>query len=574
MPPNEMPQFSLMHIAKEMAFKGEIQGLIMEVINENNSEYCLKLLENLVTYHMDIMREELIAKGGIQFLLACLTSLNHGKIYEIITSSLLQEVARDIKGVEEMMAHNGIQVLMQLLIIGLNDDNVNYIYIKSIVNIIKLLVNGLEDPMKLLMSSIDDIDILEIHKTLLRRYHSLSLSFLPETLDVNINIAKEWLNSLGSPFNDVSSYVHKDDYKDDYMDDYKTDNNVVFALIQLSKHRDIASMIMANEGMLERIIIQMSKGNLVNYYAFELLKVVLQHERVATQVVHQRPSFIKELLQLLPMEMPSTSPYHKMYSVASLLFILAKHGGVFINFIVNANGIEILLRKVLLQNWIGRCDVIEVLGIMAKDKYHALQIEKARGSKMLLKAISCYLQYVHDTHLETVNPYSQIITEYEDDHLAMCCLRTLSFLFNHEEIAKQISTRRIDSKECGIIALVDVMQTTSQLWSSMTLIIHESVVSKKLMQIKGHMWAILSNVVSTLVLMVKLHPHINISREVNENVLKGILQLQGMVIDEHQALKEALQDLLDIKKFHTKTWNCQQLRSKTIDIQSYEGMAF
>jgi hypothetical protein len=74
--------------------------------------------------------------------------------------------------------------------------------------------------------------------------------------------------------------------------------------------------------------------------------------------------------------------------------------------------------------------------------------------------------------------------------------------------------------------------------------------------------------------MVKLHPHINISREVNENVLKGILQLQGMVIDEHQALKEALQDLLDIKKFHTKTWNCQQLRSKTIDIQSYEGMAF
>jgi hypothetical protein len=59
---------------------------------------------------------------------------------------------------------------------------------------------------------------------------------------------------------------------------------------------------------------------------------------------------------------------------------------------------------------------------------------------------------------------------------------------------------------------------------------------------------------------------------VNEDVLKGIFQLEGMVIDEHQALKEALQDLLDIKKFHT--WNCQQLRSKTIDIRSYEGMAF
>jgi len=72
-------------------------------------------------------------------------------------------------------------------------------------------------------------------------------------------------------------------------------------------------------------------------------------------------------------------------------------------------------------------------------------------------------------------------------------------------------------------------------------------------------------------LMAKLHPHINISRKVNEDVLKGIFQLESTVIDEHQSLKKALQDLLDIKKFHTKTWNCQQLCSKTIDIRSYEG---
>jgi glucuronate isomerase len=90
----------------------------------------------------------------------------------------------------------------------------------------------------------------------------------------------------------------------------------------------------------------------------------------------------------------------------------------------------------------------------------------------------------------------------------------------------------------------------------MTLILRENVVSKKLMQIKGHMLTILSNVASTLVLMAKLHPHINISRNVNENVLKGIFQLQGVVIDEHQALKKTLQDLLDIKKFHIKTWSC------------------
>jgi hypothetical protein len=435
------------------------------------------------------------------------------------------------------------------------------VYIKSIVNIIKLLVNGLEDPMKVLMSLTYDIDVLKIQKTLLRRYHSLDLSFLPRTLDFDINIAKEWLNFLRPPFIafNISSYLHKDDYENDY--------NVVFTLIQLSKHTDIASMIMATEGILERFVIQLFEGNLSDS-TFELFKVVLQHEKVATQVVHQRPSFIKELLQLFLMEGPPTFKDQNIYNVASLLFILAKHGGEFIKFIVNDGGIKILLNKILFQNWIGRCDVIEVLGIMAKDEFHALQIEEAGGSKMLLRVISCYLQYVHDTHLETMIFYPQIIREYEDDRLVMCCLKTLSFLLNHEEITKE------DSKECGIIALVDVMQTASQLWSSVTLTLRESVVSKKLMQIKGHMSTILSNVASTLVLMAKLHPHINISRKVNENVLRGIFQLQGMVIDEHQALKKALQDLLDIKKFHIKTWSCQQLRLKTIDIQSYEGMAF
>ncbi|KAH8963236.1 hypothetical protein BDL97_05G142700 [Sphagnum fallax] len=533
MPLDDMHQFSLMHIAKEMASKGEIQELVMEVINKNNNEYCLKLLENLVTYHMDIMREELIAKGGIRTLLTCLTSLNSWKSYEIITSSLLQKLARDIKGAEEMRAHNGIQVLMQLLVVGLNDDNYNYVYIKSIINIIILLVKGFEDPMKFITSLIDDIDVLEIHKTLLHRYRSLGLSFLPETLDVDINIAKEWLNSLGPPFNafNNSSYLHKDDYEDDY----KIDSNGVFPLIQLSKHTDIASMIMANEGILERFLIQLSKGNLDND-AFELLKVVLQHERVATRVVRQRPSFIKELLQLFLMQGPSIFTYEKSYNVASLLFILAKHGGVFIKFIVNSDGIKILLNKVLLQNWIGRCDVIEVLGIMAQDGDHALQIEDDGGSKILLRVISSYLQYVHDTHLETVTFDRQIITEYEDDHLVMCCLKTLSLLINHEKIAKQISIKRADSKECEIITLVDVMQTTLQLWSSITLTLRESVVSKKLMQIKGHMLTILSNLEA---LMAKLHLHINISRKVNEDVLKGIFQLEGMVIDEHQALKEA-----------------------------------
>jgi hypothetical protein len=164
--------------------------------------------------------------------------------------------------------------------------------------------------------------------------------------------------------------------------------------------------------------------------------------------------------------------------------------------------------------------------------------------------------------------------EYEDDHLVMCCLKTLSLLVNHEEVAKQILTRRGDSKEWGIITLVDVMQTASQLWSSITLTLRENVVNKKLMQIKGLMLTILSNVASTLALMAKLHPHINISRNMNEDVFKGIFQLEGMVIDEHQTLKGALQDLLNIKKFHTKTWNCQQLRSKTIDVRSYEGMVF
>ncbi|KAH8963228.1 hypothetical protein BDL97_05G142000 [Sphagnum fallax] len=564
--PDDMFQFPFMHIAREMASKGEIQELVMEIINGNNSEYCcLKLLKYLVTYHMDIMSEELIAKGGIRILLACLISLSHWKKYQIIDSFLLQEVARDIKGAEEIIAHNGIQVLIQLLVDGLN----NYSYTARIVNIIRLLVKGLKDPTKLLMLSIDDIDVLKIHKTLLQIpiHIPMTLSFLPETLDVDRKIAKKLLNSLS--FQQLF-YVHKDVHEDVYKYVFHYVPNIVYRFIKLSQHVDIASQIMAKEGILEAFVIQLSKGNLRSHH-FELLKVVLQHERVATEVVHHRPSFIKELLQMLRMER-SRFKHEKTSGITSLLFILAKHGGVFIKFIVNNGGIKIFLKEALLQNSIGRCDVINVLGIMAKDEDHALRIEKAKGSKMLLRTISCYLQYVHDTHLKkTMTPYKQFIMEYEDDHLVMCCLKTLSLLVKHNEIAKQISTRRADSKECGIITLIDVMQTASQLWSSITLTLHESVVSKKLMQIKGLMLTILSSVASTLAWMAKLHPHINISRKVNEDVLKGIFQLEGMVIDEHQALKEALQDLLDIKKFHTKTWNCQQLRLKAIDIQSYEA---
>jgi hypothetical protein len=289
----------------------------------------------------------------------------------------------------------------------------------------------------------------------------------------------------------------------------------------------------------------LSKGNL-SWYTFKLLEVVLQHEKVATQVVHQRPSFIKELLHMFPMERFSTFKYERFYSVASLLFTLAKHGGVFIEFIVNNDGIQFFLNEASRQNWIGRCDVIRVLRIMAKAKNYALRIEEAGGSKMLLRMISCYLQYVHDKHLETLN--TEFIMEYEDECLVMCCLKTLSCLVRHEEIAKQISTTRGKSQECGIITLVDVMQTASQLWSSITLVFHEIVVTEKLMQIKGYMLTILSKLASTLVSMAKLHP--DISRKVNEDVLKRIFQLEGMVIDEHQTLKETLQDLLDIKKFH------------------------
>jgi hypothetical protein len=333
---------------------------------------------------------------------------------------------------------------------------VYYWYIESIVDIIRLLVNNLEDLTKLLNSSIDDI-----HKTWLHRYDSLYFSFLPETLNVNINIAKEWLNSLGPPFNGFN--IAKDGYEDDYEDEYqkiKFAPRLLSDLTDLSNHTDIASLIMANEGILERFLIQLSKGNL-DYNVFNLLKVVLQHERVATEVIRQRPSFIKELLQLFSMEKALIFKNQKEYSVASLLFILAKHGGVFIKFIMNDGGIQILLNKVL-QNQNGRCDVIEVLGIMAKDEDYALQIEKARGSKMILKVISCYLQYVHDTHLEEMTPDNQLIRDYTNDHLVMCCLKTLSLL-NHEEIAKQFSTRRGDSKEYGIMALIDVMQTASQL---------------------------------------------------------------------------------------------------------------
>ncbi len=62
----DMPKFpSLMHIAREMASKGEIQELVMGIMNENDNKYVLMILTNLVTYDIDIVREEFIVKGGI-----------------------------------------------------------------------------------------------------------------------------------------------------------------------------------------------------------------------------------------------------------------------------------------------------------------------------------------------------------------------------------------------------------------------------------------------------------------------------------------------------------------------------
>ncbi len=51
-------------IAKKMASKGEIQKLLMGVIHQK-SDFCCRILGNLVTGHGDIMREEMVVKGGI-----------------------------------------------------------------------------------------------------------------------------------------------------------------------------------------------------------------------------------------------------------------------------------------------------------------------------------------------------------------------------------------------------------------------------------------------------------------------------------------------------------------------------
>lgn len=44
--------------------QGEIQKLLMGVIHQK-SDFCCCILGNLVTGHGDIMREEMVVKGGI-----------------------------------------------------------------------------------------------------------------------------------------------------------------------------------------------------------------------------------------------------------------------------------------------------------------------------------------------------------------------------------------------------------------------------------------------------------------------------------------------------------------------------
>jgi hypothetical protein len=269
---------------------------------------------------------------------------------------------------------------------------------------------------------------------------------------------------------------------------------------------------------------------------------VVQHNGVFTAIHHDWG--VKDLLWILPSDVGG------FQDAASLLLILAMHRGI-IKLIVQGHGIKILVGKAQLHRLGGHCDVIKLLGVIAKDKDFAIEFKKFGGHKMLLKVISWGVQHMHDMHLNLFCDFYQDNQDLDEcQHVVMCHLEAFLVLLNHEEGLENVSTTY------GTTELFDVMRAASELWSSAASALHETTqtdLTLKLIKIKYDISRILSSVASTLVLMAKLHQgfYFKVSSEGHmrsKDVLSKVSQLEGMVIDEHPVLKEALKDLLAIAK--------------------------
>ncbi|CAM6043671.1 unnamed protein product [Sphagnum compactum] len=191
--PCSMVQLWLKHegIAKGMILEGIICELLTRVIHQN-SEFCMRVLSNLIRYHGDIVAEDLDAKGGLRLFLACysMQPLNPTWI------QLLQDMAQNKAFANKMVALGSIEMVTDTL-----NHPMDFRRLISVAGLVRCLVEGFEDRLGILLSKICNKDLLAIHERLSLQ-GIFEFTFLPGAFVITRRIAKDLLASNHHKWND------------------------------------------------------------------------------------------------------------------------------------------------------------------------------------------------------------------------------------------------------------------------------------------------------------------------------------------------------------------------------------
>jgi hypothetical protein len=139
-----------------MIFEGTICELLTKVIHQN-SKVCMRVLSNLIRYHGDIVAEDLDAKGGLRLFLACysMQPLNATWI------QLLQNMAQNKAFANKMVALGSIEMVADTL-----NHPMDFKHLISFARLVRCLVKGFEDRLKILLAKICIRDLLAFHEQL------------------------------------------------------------------------------------------------------------------------------------------------------------------------------------------------------------------------------------------------------------------------------------------------------------------------------------------------------------------------------------------------------------------------
>jgi hypothetical protein len=184
--PDVMMEHCLRHegIAKGIILGGTICELLTRVLHED-SEFCMRVLSNLIRYHGDIIAEDLDAKGSLQQFMAydSMQSLNPMSI------QLLRNMAQNKAFANKMVALGCIKMVANTL-----NHPMDFNHLIPVAGLVRCLVEGFEDSLKILLSKICITDLLAFHEQLSLK-GILEFAFLPGAFVITKRIAMDLLAS-------------------------------------------------------------------------------------------------------------------------------------------------------------------------------------------------------------------------------------------------------------------------------------------------------------------------------------------------------------------------------------------